>query len=94
VVLVRRNVLILAAFSALLLVLACDVWENLGKWNKMGVLCVVISRTGSGAAGASAGCSLRSAVVHSGALVIFTPPFFAFSEKIFEFVSGSFCVRL
>lgn len=36
VALLLRNVLILVAFGELLLVLACDVWENLGKWNKNG----------------------------------------------------------
>lgn len=41
VALAWRNVLILVVFGALLQVLACDVWENLGKWNKMGVLCVL-----------------------------------------------------
>jgi hypothetical protein len=53
VALVLHNVLILVAFSALLLVLACDVWENLGKWNKMGAVCFVIYRPGCSPGGAS-----------------------------------------
>jgi hypothetical protein len=77
--LLLRNVLILVAFSVLLLVLARDVWENLGKWNKMGgavfgslaLLC-----------GAAAGCSLRSALVHFGALV-YSPPLFLHFQKKF-----------
>lgn len=95
VVLVRCKWLNLVVFGVLLLVLACNVWENLGKWNKMGVLCAFGSLSLLVLlCGAAAVCSLRSAVVHSGSSVIFTPPFFAFLEKIFEFASGLFYERL
>ena len=87
-VLAWRNVLILVAFGALLLMLARDVWENLGKWNKMGGGCVLLDLALVvwllvSLCGAVAVCSLRSALVHSGALVVFSPFFFLHFQKNF-----------
>lgn len=96
---VLRKWLILVVFGVLLVVFARDVWENLGKWNKMGVLCVLELSPWCGAAGAAVWCFCWwLAPLGIGAFwrigLFSPPPFFAFSEKIFEFISGLFCELL